>query len=226
MQRGDVRDNLRFVDLLLELGIAPALTDEGWMPKPCEMKSNLETKNEVIGGFHPGQAPPIVGRTAQVVLRLVGPTAAGHGAFDGNRNKGRGILFQGIAAKDDEIGELPSRDGAFDFFFGGGVGAVDSAHADGLVHANALVGAPDVAFGVRAGDFGLQGHHGFEGTRGVVGSLGGGNTRIEKAAKSEHMFQTLGAVEMHFFPVVVDIARKRRGNGAESLDAGNKRVVH
>jgi hypothetical protein len=36
--------------------------------------------------------------------RLKGPAAAGHGAFYGDGDEGRGVFLQGIAAEDDEIG--------------------------------------------------------------------------------------------------------------------------
>jgi uncharacterized protein YecE (DUF72 family) len=42
----EIRNNdwldLRFVDLLREHGVAPALIDQSWMPRPWEMKNSLD----------------------------------------------------------------------------------------------------------------------------------------------------------------------------------------
>src|SRR5258708_28329789 len=76
-------------------------------------------------------------------LGFEGPAAAGHGALDGDGDERRGIFFEGIAAENDEIGELPCFDGALEVLFVRSVGAIDGAYANGFFHGNFLLWAPN-----------------------------------------------------------------------------------
>src|SRR5437899_8010798 len=64
-----------------------------------------------------------------------------------------------IVREHHEIGELAGRDRALDRFLVRGVGAVDGEHAQRLVDADALIGAPGLAVPALARHHALHAHH-------------------------------------------------------------------
>src|SRR5437867_6451005 len=164
---------------------------------------------QLISGLSCGQGTstllPQFGRGEKKILRLERPVAPGHGSLDGNGDERRRTLLEGIAAEDDEVGELAGFDGTFQIFFIRSIGSVDRSNADRFFHRNFLLRAPDVALGVRTRHFRLQRHHGDEFSGRIVGSLRRADVRIKKTAQREHVVQAFGAVVAHFFAVVVDV---------------------
>lgn len=110
-------------------------------------------------------------------------------------------------------------------FFKRLVGAVEGADANGLFGGDLLFGAPDGAFGVGAGDGGLEGHHGFEGSGRIVGGLGGADAGIEKGAEGEHPIEAVRPVLVHLFAVIVDVGGKGCGDDAEAVYAADEAGV-
>src|SRR5260370_27427981 len=138
-------------------------------------------------------------------LRFEGPAAAGHGALDGNGDERGRLLFKRIAAEDYEIGELACFDGTFQILFVRSVGSIDGAHPNRFFYSNFLLGSPNVALGVGASHFRLQGHHGNEFSRRIIGGLRRADAGVQKTPQGTHAIEALGAVATHFFAVIIDV---------------------
>src|SRR5260370_10913222 len=108
----------------------------------------------------------------------------------------------------------------------GSIGSVDGSYANGFLHRDFLLGSPDVAFGVGARHFRLERHHGDEFSRWIIGGLGRANAGVEEAAQGEHTIEAFSAVVTHFFAVIINVRRKRRGDCAEGFDATDQTVIN
>src|SRR5262249_34444755 len=135
----------------------------------------------------PAPEPP----PAAVRIRsgLVHPHPPDHRPLDGDVDEVPGVLLEGIAPEDDEVGALARLDRALPLLLEGRVRPVERPHADCLLDGDPLLRAPGRSLRVRPRDLGLERHHGLEGTGRVVRGLGRTHPGVEEAPEREHALE-------------------------------------
>ena len=127
-----------------------------------------------------------------------------------------------IIAEHHEVRELARRDRALQRLFLRVPGAVQRVDAQGLVHGDPLIAAPDLAVPALAGGHGLQGHHRREGAGVEVRSRTDLHPCVEQVAIGHDVAHQGLAIEVELVPVVVGVGAEERRRHVQRLHAGDQ----